>query len=345
MKLGYFVFVLIVALSVCMFWAQEHPDSNLVMAVVETEPVPNDGDAADDPAIWLHPTNAALSTIIGTDKEGGLAVYDLTGKELQYLALGEFNNVDLRSGFPFQSGELTVVAVSDETNNTLTLFRVNAETRLLEPLPLEINDLGLSSPYGLCMYHSSSGFYIFVNGRKGKVEQWQLTDMNSVVRAKLVRTFYVGSQVEGCVADDELETLYIGEERKGIWRYGAEPSAGDMRVLVDDIQGHLHPDVEGLTLFYAAGGKGYLLASSQGADEFAVYTREDNTYVTSFTVGPSETIDRVSETDGIDVTSVNLGEPFSQGLLVVQDHSNGDDNQNFKFVPWSLVADILPPLD
>jgi 3-phytase len=52
-----------------------------VLATVETTPVPDATDAADDMAIWIHPTNPALSTVLGTDKlaSGGLGVYDLAG--------------------------------------------------------------------------------------------------------------------------------------------------------------------------------------------------------------------------------------------------------------------------
>jgi phytase-like protein/calcineurin-like phosphoesterase family protein len=42
----------------------------VVGATVETDPVPHRGDAADDPAIWVHPADPSLSTIIGTDKQG-----------------------------------------------------------------------------------------------------------------------------------------------------------------------------------------------------------------------------------------------------------------------------------
>src|SRR5262245_41831515 len=38
-----------------------------VLATVETDPVPNGGDAADDPAIWVNPNDPAQSAIIGTD--------------------------------------------------------------------------------------------------------------------------------------------------------------------------------------------------------------------------------------------------------------------------------------
>src|SRR5262249_44232403 len=70
-----------------------------VFATVETDPVPQGGDAADDPAIWINPNDPAKSTIIGTDKMGGLAVYDLSGKQIQYLPDGRMDNVDLRDGF------------------------------------------------------------------------------------------------------------------------------------------------------------------------------------------------------------------------------------------------------
>ena len=74
-------------------------EATTVMAAVETEPMRSGGDAADDPAIWLHPVDGAKSTIIGTDKKRGLVVYDLTGRELQYLPDGKLVNVDLRYDF------------------------------------------------------------------------------------------------------------------------------------------------------------------------------------------------------------------------------------------------------
>src|SRR5262245_11617004 len=34
-----------------------------VAATIETDQVPHEGDAADDPAVWVHPNNPALSTV------------------------------------------------------------------------------------------------------------------------------------------------------------------------------------------------------------------------------------------------------------------------------------------
>jgi len=84
-----------------------------VQATVETDPVPHGGDAADDIAIWVHPADTALSTIIGTDKSGGIAVYDLAGKQLQYLSDGKMNNVDIRYGFPLGGAAIDLVGMTN----------------------------------------------------------------------------------------------------------------------------------------------------------------------------------------------------------------------------------------
>lgn len=84
-----------------------------VSPVVETAPMPHTGDSADDPAIWIHPSNPALSTIIGTDKQGGIAVYDLDGRQLQYVTLGDINNVDLRYNVPLGGRRVALVAATN----------------------------------------------------------------------------------------------------------------------------------------------------------------------------------------------------------------------------------------
>src|SRR5687767_9180556 len=84
-----------------------------VFASVETEPVQSKEDAADDPAIWLHPTDPSRSLVIGTDKKQGLDVYDLTGKRVQSLPDGRMNNVDLRYGFPLANRQVAIVAATN----------------------------------------------------------------------------------------------------------------------------------------------------------------------------------------------------------------------------------------
>ncbi|HBY96439.1 MAG TPA: hypothetical protein DEP84_21265 [Chloroflexi bacterium] len=322
-----------------------------VAATVETEPMPHSGDAADDAAIWIHSTAPAQSTIIATDKQGGLAVYDLTGHQLQYLADGKMNNVDLRYNFPLGGRAVTLVTASDRSHDSLAVYQVNPTTRQLEDVAAAPILVGIGEPYGLCMYHSTASgrYYALVNDKDGTVEQWELFDNGAGrVAATAVRTFNVGSQTEGCVADDELGQFYIAEEAQGIWRYGAEPADSTARTLVDatGAGGHLTPDVEGLSLYYASDGTGYLLASSQGSDTFVVYRREGcNDYLMTFEIVDSNGIDGVSGTDGIDVTNVGLDGAFPQGLFIAQDNKNDDGNQNFKLVPWQAIATAAnPPL-
>jgi 3-phytase len=97
-------------------------------------------------------------------------------------------------------------------------------------------------------------------------------------------------------------------------------------------------DIEGLSIYYRRDGTGYLIASSQGDDSFAVYERTaPYRFVDRFQI-VAGVVDGVSHTDGIDVVSVDLGPTLPGGLLVVQDDSNTGGNQNFKLVPWLRVA-------
>ena len=187
-----------------------------VAAAVETEPVNTGGDSADDATVWVNPSDPAQSLVIGTNKKRGLVVYDLTGKEIQVLADGEMNNVDNRD---------TLVTASNRSNNSIAIYRINTETRRLENVAAE--EIKTIEAYGSCMYKSSKTgkLYYIVTSKQGLAEQYELFDTGKSVSAKRVRQIKVGSQLEGCVADDELGYLYVGEEDVGIWKYSAEPDA------------------------------------------------------------------------------------------------------------------------
>jgi 3-phytase len=314
-----------------------------VQPSVETDPVPSDSDAADDPAVWVHPTDPALSLIIGTDKDAGLAVYEPDGTQRQFIGGMRPNNVDVRYGFPLGDSTVDIVAFGDRLNQTIRIFRVDVSTRTLVNVTSGMIHVGVGEAYGFCLYRSRCGgaYYAFVNDQDGAVEQWRLLEEGGGIGATPVRVFEVGSQTEGMVADDELGLLYVGEESEGVWRYGAEPDAGTARALVDSTGsgGNLTADVEGLSIYYTRGGGGYLIASSQGSSEYVVYDRApDNGHVLTFQIGAANGIDAVTGTDGIDVTNAPLGAAFPQGAFVAQDDENSGGNQNFKLVRWEVVA-------
>ncbi|UKK83137.1 phytase [Sphingopyxis sp. BSN-002] len=323
----------------------------LARPTVETTPVETGGDAADDPAIWINPADPAQSVVIGTQKQSGLYVYDLEGKVLQFLPDGRMNNVDLRNGFRLGGRDVTLVTASNRTTKGISIYALDPATRKLTDVADGLQDTGLKDPYGLCMYRSAKTkkTYVFVNQTDGKMRQWELVATPAgKVRAKLMRDLPFATQVEGCVADDETGMLYTGEEDVGIWREGAEPRGGPARTMLAKVTDNpaLKDDMEGIGLFAMDGGKGYLVVSSQGNDSYAVFRREgDNAYVGSFRIGADMAagIDGVSETDGLDVSSMAAGPNFPHGLMVAQDGRNVSppEHQNFKLVPWERVAKAL----
>lgn len=319
-----------------------------VFATVETQPVASANDAADDPAIWVHPTDPARSLIIGTDKKNGLDVYDLGGRRVQSLPDGRMNNVDIRYDFPIGGGQkLAIVAATNRTDKTLSLYGVDANGLLSDIADGKIAT-GLADPYGLCMYRSPAGeYFVFANDTDtGAFKQWQLEARGDKVGAREVRQFVVGSQAEGCAADDATGHLYVAEEDVGLWRYSASPNGGDMRTQIDSVaRGHLTDDVEGVTIFHGPGDSGYVIVSSQGSNEYNVYRRDgENSFIGKFAIVASpKGIDGTSDTDGIDVTSAPLGSAFPHGLFIAQDGTNTSPAapQNFKLVPWEAIAKAL----
>ncbi len=314
-----------------------------VMPAAETEPVPSFGDAADDPAIWVDRRDPSRSVVIATDKKLGLNVYDLGGKLIHSVADGRMNNVDVRDGFAFGGRPITLVAATNRTRKSISLYRYDARARQLQALPGGDLATGFDDPYGLCMYRSAKNgaYYVFANdSADGRLRQWKISVKGGKLAGELVREIAVGSQAEGCVADDELGDLYVAEEDVALWKYSAEPRDGSRRTVVDTVEkGHLTDDIEGLSIYYGANGTGYVIASNQGEDNYAVYRREgSNEYLGKFAVvANSEAgIDGASETDGLDIVSAPLGEKYPEGLLVVQDGRNvmPAERQNFKYVSW-----------
>ncbi|MDZ4093019.1 MAG: phytase [Arthrobacter sp.] len=316
------------------------------LTAIETVGFTGSGDISDDSAIWVDPAAPANSVVIADNKAssgGGIGVYDMAGQLIQFRADGMIGNVDLRAGFPLSGNSTVLVGANNRTNNTLALWSLDTTTRTLSPSAAR-NIPTFAPNYGFCMYHSkvSGKFYAFVtpNG-SGSIQQFELFDNGAgKVDAALVRTLPISSITEGCVADDVLGYLYVGQEDVAIWKYGAEPGAGATRTSVDAAgAGRLVADIEGMTIAYGASGAGYLFVSSQGNSTIAIYDRSgNNPYIKSFSIAANGTIDAVTGTDGLDVTSLNAGPQFEEGLLVVHDATNtGGTTSNLKYVPLSEV--------
>lgn len=328
-----------------------------VAATVETAPVRDAEDAADDPAIWIDPADPAASVIIGTNKKSGLAVYALDGKELSFRADGRMNNVDLRQGVMLGGQAFDIVAASNRTTNTINVYKFDAVMRTLSPLMPPIVT-GFPEPYGICLYRSvkTGALHIFLNDTNSTMGEWRLTsDDGTTFKAEQLRTFAVGkvgSQAEGCAADDSQGILFVAEEDIGLYAYDIE-DPGKERVVIDTVaSGHLTSDVEGVAVVQEGDG-GYVIVSSQGSNSYNVYDRKSPyAFRGAFVVGDGAAqngapIDAVEDTDGIEATAASLGSAFPGGAFIAQDGVNFDGpdkkrtTQNFKLVPWPAIRDAL----
>ncbi|WP_300629894.1 phytase [Pseudomonas sp.] len=315
-----------------------------VTALRQTDPVARQGDAADDPAIWIHPHTPAKSRVLGTNKKQGLLAYDLDGKLLQELAVGRLNNVDVRPNFKLGAQTVDLAVASNRDHNSLSLFSIDRRTGELHEageVPTPLKEI-----YGICLFQPASGeIYAIANDKDGTFLQYRLSAPAGRVQGELVRQFKVESQPEGCVADDQRQRLFLGEEDVGVWAVDARADQPATLTSVIKVGAQLHADVEGLAL-YQSQARDYLVISSQGNDSYLVLDAEPPFAVHgAFRVGLNAAagIDGASETDGLEATAVNLGGPWGQGMLVVQDGRKRmpEQAQNFKFVPWAEVTRAL----
>ena len=335
-----------------MLTAGNHVASETIKTVypqVETQAMQMHGDVADDPAIWINPVAAGKSLVLATNKKSGLHVYDLEGKELQFMPTGRLNNVDVRSDFLIAENRVSIAAASNRSNNSISLYQID-NTSLVTFLGNIAT--GMSEVYGLCSYKDSLGkLNVFVNDKDGTMQQWLIEfDIKGNPAGKLVRQFKLESQPEGCVASDKSRRLFVGEEDVGIWALGAEADSRESltRLLsVNEVDGSspLYSDVEGVAL-YESDSSSYLIVSSQGNDSYLILDAKPPYNIRGrfkIVMNVVSGIDGASETDGLDVTSASLPGDFSEGFLVVQDGRNvmPKEGQNFKYVSWHRIKALL----
>lgn len=309
-----------------------------VTARAETPPVGTAReDAADDPAIWRNPANPAASLVVGTDKKGGLYVYDLKGAQKSFLAAPGLNNVDL---VDIAGGRVLVVA-SDRSD----LARVQLFLALLDPASGQLSQagriaVGPGEGYGICMIKpaGADGVIAFSAPKEGTIYRTLITEANGVFTGTTTTLAQVPTQTEGCIADPRTGTLYIGEEDAGIWAIDTATGAKRLVAAIDNRM--LVADVEGLAIAPEGADGGYLVASSQGDNAYAVFRLPQVTSVGRFRIAAGA-FGSVEETDGIELDTRDFGPDFPKGLFIAQDGVNAPDAQNFKYVRWDEILAAL----
>ncbi|MCP4582736.1 MAG: phytase [candidate division Zixibacteria bacterium] len=301
----------------------------------------------DDMCIWVNSVDSSKSLVITSDKDAGkIFVYDLNGKTMQIISNPKPGNIDVRYGFPFQDKLVDIVVANQRKGGWLRYLGVEGFKIIvymvdhLERQLIRIDDGSIitDKPTGGTLYHNptSDKFYFIKTSEEddGTVEQFKLYDNGegSVMGTKVREWILPGC--EGAVADDENQVLFIAQEDVGIWKFGAEPMDSNSGQLIAKVGDNgLADDVEGLAIFKTGKHDGYLVASSQLRSVFMVYDRTlDHHFVGHFNVS------KVMETDGIAITSANLGGSFKSGLFLC--HTDPEPSPVVA-VNWGEITKIL----
>jgi 3-phytase len=316
------------------------PEAASVTAAVaakgETVPVGTAAaDAADDPAIWRNPRRPARSLIVATDKKAGLYLYGLDGKVRDFSPDGRLNNVDL-----IGMGRRGVIVVASDRNDEaaarLRLYRL--DTRREKLVPLGTVPGGAGEAYGVCLTRAGAALHAFSVLKDGTVAQVLVRLGQGRPKGRIVRQLKLATQTEGCVVDPRSHTLYVGEEDRGIWAFDARARGSRRGRLVAAADGaQLVADVEGLALAPRGQRGGWLIASSQGDNAYALFRLPGLKPAGRFRIAAGA-LGATEETDGIAFHPGSFGPDYPAGLFVAQDGENAPAAQNFKLVSW---ADVL----
>lgn len=309
----------------------------------------------DDPAIWIHPTNPALSLILGTDKDedGALYVYNLEGKIIQnkvVRGLKRPNNVDVAYGLQTPFGIFDIAIVSERLTGKIRIFSL-PDLKEIDGGGIAVyigeNEEEYRDLMGIAAYHDKQTNKIYViPGRKyGPTDGtylWQYElfgDLESkTVKARLVRKFgqFSGQkEIEAIAVDNELGFIYYSDETFGIRKYHANPSKGNEELALFGKKDFTE-DNEGISIYKKDEKTGYILISDQQRNTFNVYPREgavNNAHKHKLICRvPLQTLG----SDGNDVTPLRLNNHFKTGLFVAM-----SEPKVFHFYDWNDIERII----
>lgn len=274
-------------------------------------------------------------------------LYDLQGKIVKKsVPLKRPNNVDIAYGMLLNGKETAIAVTAERESNRIRVFS------LPDLKPVDNGGIEVfageteRAPMGVALYSRPSDKKIFaVVGRKSGPKQnylWQYeltAGTDSSVEAKLVRKFGSYSElneIEAIAIDNQTGYLYYSDEGVGIRKYYADPAKNDNNELAIFGANDFKQYNEGISIYHTSDSAGYILVSNQQANSFMVYRREgenNNPHTHELLAEiPFSTI----ESDGSDVTHLNLWNRFPNGMLVAM--SNG---KVFHYYDWENIADFL----
>ncbi len=317
--------------------------------VLVTEKVEYD---SDDPAIWINRENPEKSLILGTDKHrnGALFVFDLEGNILEDKSvydLGRPNNVDVEYDVVLDDGKFDLAVVTERNTQKLRVFTL-PDMRAVDGGGLRLFEDADGSkdfrlPMGVALYRRASDEVTFaIVSRKagpsdGYLWQYRISgDGHGRVSLQKERAFGNWSgkgEIEAIAVDDQAGFVYYSDESYGVRKYHADPDQNDANkeLAVLGRRG-FEKDREGLSIYAPTDSTGYIVVSDQQADSFHIFSRfgtKDD---------PHEhkrlKIVRVAaeESDGSDVTHLELNQNFPGGLFVAM-----SSDRRFHYYSWESL--------
>lgn len=314
-------------------------------ARVETTPIASGPTAANDTAVWLHPTTLSKSLVFGTDQlGGGLISYGLDGTVRQALNLGLTLAVDVRYAIDV-GGAPSDVVLAVSTDGNFRLFSPDPDGGALTPLDNGATVTGnLASSAAL--YNSpqaGASLAVFVADAIGTVRQYKVNVANGKLVPALVRTVVMPGRVEGMAVDDLNRNLFLTVASKGLFVLDAEQGGSATPEWIDSLDAGRLQGVAGVAVYLLPDAGGYVIASASQASRYAVYGLSSGyPYLTSFTLVPDGGLKGATGSRGIDVTPLNLGAPFSKGMFVAHDPNNAG-GPNYKLAAWDDIAGLATP--
>lgn len=324
------------------------PAPGAVKPRVITEPTKHD---TDDPAIWINRADPARSLILGTDKnvDGALYVFGLDGRiqhDKVVRGLVRPNNVDIAYGVLVGGKPVDIAVVTERYAHRLRVYRLPDMAPIDGGgIPVFVGEAARDC-MGIALYTRAGDGAVFAivsrsdyrAPRQGYLHQYRLIDDGTgTLRGVFARSFGEWSgtkEIEAIAVDDELGHVYFSDENYGIRKYHADPAADDAdeQLAVIGREGFVE-DREGISIYRTGPGTGYLIVSDQQRNAFRIYRREgtpsqphEHAFLKSVDVS-------AIESDGSEVTPVNLGPSFPHGLFVAM--SNG---KVFHLYAWEDIA-------
>lgn len=332
-----------------------------VRPVGETESVAND---PDDPAIWVHATDAQRSLILGTDKiegKGALYVFGIDGAIRQTIGpLDRPNNVDVEYDVAFDGRRIDIAVLTERKQHRLRAYEIPSDGGMLKEIssdggiPVLSGQAGeAAEPMGIALYRRPSDQALFAivapktGGTTDYLWQYRLEGSgHGQLTGTFVRRFGAFSQlgaepgeigeIEAVAVDDELGYVYYSDERFGVRKYHADPAAADAgRELAAFGRTGFPLDREGIALYTNPDGTGYIIVSDQrpNGTVLHLFRREGRPGAPHDHEEIGAVPTTADETDGLDATSQPVP-GFPRGLVVAMNSGP----RNFVMFRWEDVS-------